>query len=262
MNTAVPRFNRHGYQHQQVFDAIAKSNGWDDETAALQLFAHLEGEALNIALLTLEDQWVTRSRLSGALSDYYSSPGRLAIYRKRFESAVRRDKEDPSRFATELETLAARGFGDAGPNARTRMVRDRFVAGHQDCELRRHLDSVPLDTPIRDIVDRCRVWESHSDTHVGYQRLPTVTDNYRGLSIITGGPPVVAETPSIEPIVPTAIVRTAPPSEPTILEASAQKILDQTVNCGEGSPTMNYGEGSPTSVGSLLANFLGTPMVF
>ena len=25
-------------QHQQVFNAIAKSNGWDDETAALQLW--------------------------------------------------------------------------------------------------------------------------------------------------------------------------------------------------------------------------------
>ena len=26
-----------------------------------------------------------------------------------------------------------------------------------------HLDSVSLKTPIRDIVDRCRVWESHAD---------------------------------------------------------------------------------------------------
>ena len=48
------------------------------------------------------------------------------------------------------------------------MVRDRFVTVHKDCDLRRHLDSVPPNTPIRDIVDRCRVWESHSDTHVSY----------------------------------------------------------------------------------------------
>ena len=32
--------------------------------------------------------------------------------------------------------------------------------GHSSCELRRHLDSW---TPIRDVVDRCRVWESHAD---------------------------------------------------------------------------------------------------
>ena len=49
------------------------------------------------------------------------------------------------------------------------MIRDRFVTSHQDCDLRRHLDSVPLGTPIRDIVDRCRVWESHTDAdNCGY----------------------------------------------------------------------------------------------
>ena len=50
--------------------------------------------------------------------------------------------------------------------ARLRIIRDRFVAGHTSCELRRHLDSVPPETPIRDIVDRCRVWESHADSDV------------------------------------------------------------------------------------------------
>ena len=50
-----------------------------------------------------------------------------------------------------------------GPNARLRLIRDRFITGHPDCAVRRHLDSVPPETPIRDIVDRCRVWESHAD---------------------------------------------------------------------------------------------------
>ena len=38
-------------QYRQVFDATVLSNGWDDATAALQLLSHLEGEALNVALL-------------------------------------------------------------------------------------------------------------------------------------------------------------------------------------------------------------------
>ena len=77
-NTAVPRFNGDTcwYQHQQVFDAIAKSNGWDDETAALQVFAHLEGDALNVA---------KRSGLAGALSDWRST-------------AVRRDGEGSATY--------------------------------------------------------------------------------------------------------------------------------------------------------------------
>ena len=103
-NTAVPWFNGDAcwYQHQQVFDAITKSNRWDDERAALQLFAHLEGDALNVALLEPGAQWATRNT---HLSDHYSSPGRLEIYRWKFMTAARRDEEDPSMF------VAFRGFG-------------------------------------------------------------------------------------------------------------------------------------------------------
>ena len=38
------------------------------------------------------------------------------------------------------------------------------IAGHENCDFRRYLDCVPPDTPLRDIVDRCRVWESHGNT--------------------------------------------------------------------------------------------------
>ena len=47
-----------------------------------------------------------------------------------------------------------------GKCTRNWMVRDRLIAAQRSCGLRRHLDSVPPDTPIRDTVDRCRVWES------------------------------------------------------------------------------------------------------
>ena len=48
-------------------------------------------------------------------------------------------------------------------SARLQLVRDRFIAGQTECSLRRHLDGVGPNTPIRDIVDRCRMWESHAD---------------------------------------------------------------------------------------------------
>ena len=53
-----------------------------------------------------------------------------------------------------------------GQTGRLRLIRDRFIAGHSNCDLRRHLDSVSPETPIRDVVDRCRVWESHADPAV------------------------------------------------------------------------------------------------
>ena len=157
-NTVVPKFDGDGcwQQHLQIFNAIAKSNGWTDETAALQLFAHLE--ALYVALLMPEGERANREGLSQGLSNYYNSPGRLAVFRIKFESVIQRTGVDPATFAMELEILAVQGFGDMGTCARNRMVRDRFLADQRSCGLRRHLDSVPPDTPIREIVDRCRVW--------------------------------------------------------------------------------------------------------
>ena len=57
------------------------------------------------------------------------------------------------------------------------MIRDRFIADQCSCGLRRHLDSVPPDMPIREIVDLCRVWESHSEQKRGSSPR---TDMYRG----------------------------------------------------------------------------------
>ena len=48
-NTAVPRTGC-WQQHLLVFHAITKSNGWSPATASLQLFAPLDGEALQVAL--------------------------------------------------------------------------------------------------------------------------------------------------------------------------------------------------------------------
>ena len=74
-----------------------------------------------------------------------------------------------------METLAVKAFGHIGQTARLRLIRDRFIAGHKSCELRRHLDCLPPDTPLRDIVDRCRVWESHSDLLARNVNQPKIT---------------------------------------------------------------------------------------
>ena len=65
-------------QYRQVFEAIVCSNGWDGVTAAPQLVSHLEGDALNVALLVPASNQVLPGVLVGALSEQYGSPGRLA----------------------------------------------------------------------------------------------------------------------------------------------------------------------------------------
>ena len=107
-----------------------------------------------------------------ALSAHYGSPGQLADYRRQFEKSTRTAGEDLSIFAIALETLAIKAFGDMGQTAWLRLIRDLFIAGHNSCELRRHLDSVSSETPIRDIVDWCRVWESHADSDVRWASKP------------------------------------------------------------------------------------------
>ena len=60
-----------------------------------------------------------------------------------------------------------------GQTTQLRLIRDGFIAGHNSCDLRRHLDSAPPETPIRDVVDRCRIWESHADPEINRTRNPT-----------------------------------------------------------------------------------------
>ena len=147
--TKVPRFDgtTSWELYKQGFDEIVSSNGWDNDTSALQLFSQLEGDTLNVALLVPLPRRLSRTGLVGALSAHYGSPGRLADYRRQFEKTTRTAGEDPSIFATALETLAVKAFGDMGQIARLRLIRDRFIASHSSCELRRHLDSVPPGNP-------------------------------------------------------------------------------------------------------------------
>ena len=120
----------------------------------------------------------------------------------------RRDGEDPASFVTELEILAVLGVGDIGQKARTRIrTRDRFILGQRDCGLRRHLDCVPPDKPIREIVDRCRVWESHFDM----SRLSPV--------------------PALGPEVPVAVVQDAIDDSSSVRRAGDPVVSDRPTNC-------------------------------
>ena len=169
------------YQHIHIVQAIVKSNGWPDETAALQLFVHLKGEALDVALLLKKKERESWTGLVQGLAAYYQSPGRLAGLRRRFESASRHPGLDPATFATDLGMLAIQGFGDMREQARDTMIRDKFIAGQEQCALRRQLDGFAQDTPIGEIVDSCRVWESHSDSdRIAGKRVELKADNQSG----------------------------------------------------------------------------------
>ena len=142
-STPVPRYagGSNWDQYREVFEAIVCSNGWDETTASLQLIAHLDGEALNVALLVPEAQRRRPGVLLKTLSAHYASPGRLAKYKRQFERMTRPPGDDPTTFAIELETLARKEFVDVDATVRLQLVRDRFITGQEHRALRRHLDS-------------------------------------------------------------------------------------------------------------------------
>ena len=154
-STPVPRYSgkSNWEQYREIFEAIVCSNGWDDVTAALQLLYHLDGDALNVALLVPESQRALPEFLINSLSDHYNSPGRLAEYKRQFQRVARQPGDDPSIFAIELETLARRAFMDVDLKIQLQMVRDRFIDGQADRSLRRHLDSLGPNTPMIEMVD-------------------------------------------------------------------------------------------------------------
>ena len=180
-----------------MFEAIECSNDWDDVTAALQLLSHLDGHALDVALLVPESQRVVPGFLIKLLSDHYSTPVRLAEYKHQFQWAFRRPGNNPSIFAIELETLAWRAFIDIDISIQLQMVRDRLIDGQAECALRRHLGSLGPDTPMADIVDCCCVWESHLEVEIEPQ---TSTDRRPAHAIcqVTVDEQTLAESPQTE----------------------------------------------------------------
>ena len=78
-NTALPVFSgaECWFQHFHIVQAIVKSNGWPEETAALLLFPHLKGEALNVALLLTREKRESWTGLVSGLSAYYQSPRQI-----------------------------------------------------------------------------------------------------------------------------------------------------------------------------------------
>ena len=105
-------------------------------------------------------------------------------------------------------------FRDIGPQARNRMVRDRFISEQQSCELRHHLDSFPPDTPIREIVDLCRVWESHSEQGRGpppgtnvHRGQRVMASDSRESSFFTEDPLTMVASPEVEPQIPVLVPR-------------------------------------------------------
>ena len=156
-----------------------------------------------------------------------------------------------------------------GPNARFQLIWDRFVAGHENCALRWHLDSVPPETPIRDIVDRFRVWESHANTDARRNVKPaperarpvyTVNEPADQAVGAVAAPPVgLGDLEALlRCLLPTAPVQTPPPRPvPTEMEILLERLLSTAPIPAPTPPPRTAITGMETLLQCLLP---GTPI--
>ena len=124
-----------------------------------------------------------------------------------------------------------------GQTARLRLIHDRFIAGHESCDLQRYLDCVPPDTPLQDIVDRCRLWESYGDPEVRRVSKPMPEPVY---------PTYVVEQPDYE-TEPVCVVTVNKPNSPVdqseellkklLADKLVQLLLSETAKREPAEPT-------------------------
>ena len=118
-------------------------------------------------------------------------------------------------------------------------------------DLRRHSDSVPPGTSFREIVDRCRVWENHSNESDHHDMTPTFTGTRFSFTGPRSGKPVVpvamvdaSDSHNITPTItglqsgkPLVLVDTPPSMESTEIELPVRELLlNMPVSDGNSSP--------------------------
>ena len=193
-----------------------------------------------------------------SLSDHYNSPGRLAEYKHQFQRAFWRLGDDPSIFAIELETLARRAFIDIDISIQLQMVRYRFIDGQVECALRRYLDSLEPDTPMADIVDCCRVWESHCDVEIE----PRMSDDRRParavcqVSVDKRIPPALPETETLEDIIRRLLPTPALPPQACPIPSDRDILLQQLMGRVYPPEPVAQERSAVTELETMLLNWL------
>ena len=138
------------------------------------------------------------------------------------------------------------------------MVRDHFIDGQAERALRRHLDSLGPNTPMTDIVDCCRMWESHCEVEIqprtSANRLPVhvicqVTE-------VEPTPAISPETETVEDVIKKLLPTPAPPPLQAVQIRLDRDLLIQQLIEAICPPTPVAQERSPaTDLETLLLNW-------
>ena len=141
-----------------------------------------------------------------------------------------------------------------------------IYSGHCNCDLRRHLDSVSPETPIRDVVDRCHVWESHTDPAIRRIGKPNPDPTYLTYAVGDAGSDNEATRVAVvtgqrsgqnqlEDLL-RRVISTAEHPAPKPEVSDIEKLLQQRVREPQSRPPAVVSPPVPTALEQMLRSFL------
>ena len=148
---------------------------------------------------------------------------------------------------------------DIDPLIQLQMVRDRFIDGQPECAFRRHLDSLGPDTPMADIVDCCRVWESHIEL-TSSRQMGTDRHSPRAVFQVTDheqSPVGSPETESLEDIIRKLLpTPSRPPQEAAPIPSDQDLLIQQLMGAIRPSQPVVQEQSKLTDLEIMLQNWL------
>lgn len=121
------------------FEAVAKSNGWDEPRKALALVSSLEGPARGVLSSLFAAKRENFEELTLALEFRYGAKNFTQLNYVKFQNYKQRKGESISELASEIERLAQAAFADCPAEAQDKLAASQFISALANSEMKRTL---------------------------------------------------------------------------------------------------------------------------
>ena len=141
------------------FQMIASYNGWTEEQQILHLVKALTGNARTVLADMSSQQLDSLSAIVSAIERRYQPKEKTLAHRALFNGRRQNVKEDAASYSEALRLLAVQAFPDMSVENRGSRVRDRFVEGLNDVDLRKAIYLGHHDT-LESVISTAVEWEA------------------------------------------------------------------------------------------------------
>ena len=144
------------------FRAVADVHAWDKNQRALQLVSYLDETVMNVAQELGDAELYDNAILVKLLSEQFDPASRVSASRSRLYGRSRRHHEDADDATTELCRV---GYPQSSPELRQELIREQFVRGQSDPELKKYLWVViqtQKDRKLQTLIEVCTDFASLS----------------------------------------------------------------------------------------------------